>query len=125
MKGFSLIEVIIGLGLLLVTLIIFAVAISTVPLTRTARNQNLAYHLAAKKMEELRNTPYASLPAGGSFTDPGLLSLPMPSASLAVSSYQGSADIKTVTVTVAWNEAGAGRNVELWTLMSKTGLSKP
>ncbi len=125
LTGFTLIEVIIGLALLLATISIFGVAISTLPLTKTARNQNLAYHLAAKKLEELRNTPFAILPPGGSFTDPGLSNLPSSTASLTIADYQDSSEIKRATVTVSWEDQGAARSIELDTLISQGGVSRP
>ena len=124
-NGFSIIEVAIALLLLLVTITIFGVALSTLPLTKTARNQNIAYHIAAKKIEELRNTSFASLPPGSSFTDPGLANLASSTASYTITDYQGSADIKQATVIVNWDEQGKQRSTSLETLISKGGLNKP
>lgn len=124
-SGFSIIEVAIALLFIIVTVTIFGVAVSTVPLTKTARNQNIAYHVAAKKIEEFRNTPFVSLPPSGSFTDPGLANLASSTASYTIASYQGSADIKQVTVIVNWDEQGMQRSTSLETLISKGGLNKP
>ncbi|MDP3741451.1 MAG: prepilin-type N-terminal cleavage/methylation domain-containing protein [bacterium] len=123
--GFSLIEVVIALAIVLIAVSIFAVAINTVPLTKHARNQNLAYHLAAKKVEELRNTPFDSLPASGSFNDAGFTDLPQASGNLAVANYSGSAQIKRLTVTVSWSESGSSQSLVLETLMSDRGLNQP
>ncbi len=125
MRGFSLIEIIISLGLILITITIFGVAVNTLPLTKNTRNQNVAYHIAAKKIEELRNTQFASLPASGAFTDPGLLELASSSADLVVADYEASNLIKKVTVTVKWSEQANLRTFVLETLMSSNGLNKP
>lgn len=125
MKGLSLIEIIIALALVVVTITIFGVALSSVPLTKTARNQNLAYHIAAEKIEELRNTPFASLPAAGSsFANPALANLPAGSAAFTIQNYQSDSKIKQVTVTVSWVDAGKTRSVVLETLMSERGLNQ-
>ena len=65
--GFSLIEVIVALALTIVTIVIFGAAVSSTPLTKTAKYQNIAYHVAEKKLEELRNTDFNSLPPSASF----------------------------------------------------------
>ena len=119
-KGFSLIEVIIASAMVISSLVIFGVALSTVPLTRTTRNQNIAYH---KKIEDLRRTAFASLPASGPFNDPGLSYLASSTASLTVADYQGSGEIKDISVTVNWVQQGATKNVILQTLISNTGLN--
>jgi type II secretory pathway pseudopilin PulG len=121
--GYSLIEVIIALALVVVTITIFGVAVSSTPLTKTARNQNLAYHIASKKIEELRDTAFDSLPASGAFADSGLAALASPTANLTVADYEGSSEIKKITVVISWDEAGSTRNVTLETLISNTGLN--
>lgn len=123
--GFLIIEVLIALAIFLVTLTIFGLAVSTIPLTKTARNQNLAYHIAAKKLEELRDTPYASLPVNGtsSFSDTGFGSLPSPTGQLVIANY-GSGPVKLITVTVTWQESGTARTAILETLMSNPGLNQ-
>lgn len=124
-KGFSLIEVIIALAIVLTTLTVFGVALSSVPLTKNARSQNLAYHIGAKKVEELRNTPFDSLPAGGAFTDPGFSDLEGASGIFTIANYSGSSSIKQIVVTVFWTDSGKTRSVVLETLMSDKGLNQP
>ncbi|MDP3994171.1 MAG: hypothetical protein Q8P75_04300 [bacterium] len=124
-NGFTIIETTIALLLVMVTITIFGVALSSLPLTRTARNQNIAYHIAVKKMEELRDTQFASLPANSTFADPGLANLSNPSADFTIEDYAGSSQIKTATVTVQWQEESHTREVVLETLMSDHGLNRP
>ncbi len=123
--GFLLIEVVVALAVFILTLTIFGVAVSTAPLTKTARNQNLAYHIASKKIEVLRHTPYASLPANGtsSFSDTGFTDLPGATGQLTIAQY-GANQIKRVTVTVSWQEAGTARSVVIETLMALAGLNQ-
>ena len=124
-SGFLIIEVVVALALFLVTLTVFGVAVSTIPLTKTASDQNLAYHIAAKKIETLRHTAYASLPAVGtsSFTDSGFSNLNSATGQVVVATY-GSASAKKITVTVSWQDAGKARSVVIETLMSNAGLNQ-
>lgn len=122
--GFTLIELVVALGVTVIGLMLFAVVVSTIPLTRTSRNQNLAYHIAAKKIEELRNTPFASMPASGTFSDPGLSDLNGSTAALTVSDYQSSADIKEVRVSVSWLQEDDQKSIELETLIYDGGVSQ-
>ena len=124
MKGFTLIEVIIALALIVVTVTLLGVALSSLPLTKRARNQNLAYHIAAKKIEELRNTAFTSLPSPGPFSDPGLSDLASSTASFTITDYAGSAQIKKISISVNWYEQNQTRNVLLETLISNSGLNQ-
>ena len=125
MKGFSLIEVIIALALVLVTLLIFGVAVSSLPLARGARDQNIAYHIAGKKLEDLRHTAFAQLPPSGSFSDPALANLPSGAdANLTVANYQSSSSIKQATVVVSWTENGTAESVTMDTLIASGGISQ-
>lgn len=112
-----MIEIIIALGLILLTLVIFGVAVATLPLTKFSRSQNIAYHLATKKIEELRATPFAGLPPSGGFSDSGMADLPGSAGSLLVANYQGNAQIKKVTAIVSWPDEGQSREVALETLI--------
>lgn len=124
-SGYTLMEVIVALAIVLVMLVIFGGAVSTIPLTKTARNQNVAYHIAAKKIEELRNTAFASLPGSGPFSDSALSELPGSTGTLTIVNYESSTAIKHVTVQVSWSENATSRNVTLDTLISASGLSQP
>src|SRR3989344_9310034 len=66
--GFSLVELIVALAVVMVAILLFGVAVSSLPVIKGTRNRNIAYHAAAQKIEELRNTPFASLPGSGSFS---------------------------------------------------------
>lgn len=124
-KGFSLVEVIIALGLVMVTMMIFAVTLAALPLVKSSRNQNIAYHIASKKLEEMRKTSFVSLPSSGAFTDPGLAKLSSGTAALTVSNYQGNDQIKQILVTVGWIEQSKSASLNVETLISKNGLNPP
>lgn len=123
-RGFSLVELIIALGITMVAVLLFTVVISTIPLTKISRNQNLAYHIAAKKIEELRNTVFSSLPTTGTFTDSGLSDLISSAASITVTDYQSSAEIKEITVVVSWQQENQQKSISLETLIYDGGISQ-
>lgn len=119
-RGFTLIEVLIALGILAAAVLICQAIISSTTLARTVKNKDLALKIANHKMEELRALGYANLPASGIFSDPLLSSLPNPSAAIEVSDYNS--ELKQVVVNVAWTElSGVSPEVELTTLLTKTG----
>ena len=122
-SGFTMIELMLSLALLFVTLVIFTAALGTLPLIKNTKNQNIAYHVAADKLEQFRNLDFAALPLSGGFADPALDQLESASADFAINDYEGSSQIKRVTVTVSWLEAQAAKNVVLETLISDTGLN--
>ena len=73
-------------------------------------------------MENLRETPFGSLPPSGPLTDSDLTRLPGGSASLVISDYLASNVIKDALVTVSWSESGVVKKVELRTLISQGGI---
>src|SRR3989344_3136688 len=124
--GFTLIELVVALGIILLTVFVFGIAVSSLPLTRSARNRNIAYHAAAQKIEEMRNTPFAFLPSSGTFTYAILSELASSTAQLTMSSYSGYDinSIKQAVLNIPWYENGTWQSVQLNTLISSTGLNQ-
>ncbi|OGE76806.1 MAG: hypothetical protein A3C85_03285 [Candidatus Doudnabacteria bacterium RIFCSPHIGHO2_02_FULL_48_21] len=122
--GFSLVELIVALAVVMVAILLFGVAVSSLPVIKGTRNRNIAYHAAAQKIEELRNTPFASLPGSGSFSYPILSSLASSTAQLTVSNYLGDSEIKQAIVVVSWFENSGTQSVRLDTLISNSGLNE-
>jgi Tfp pilus assembly protein PilV len=124
-NGFSLLEVLIAIFFITVTVFIFLKTTDTLGRIGRARHQTTAYHIAAKKIEDLRNASFASLPSSGSFSDSQLSSLPQGVASITVADYDPpSTKIKQVTVTVSWQEQSKPYQVSLSTLISQGGLHR-
>ena len=124
--GFTLIELVVALGIILLTVFVFGIAVSSLPLTRSASNRNIAYHAAGQKIEEMRNTPFAFLPSSGTFTYAILSELASSTAQLTMSSYSGYDinSIKQAVVNITWYENGTWQSVQLNTLISSTGLNQ-
>lgn len=120
-NGFTLIEALITIFIIGIAFLLYYSAMRNTYLSRDARDEEIALHIAAGKMEDLRAGGYAALPSSGSFSDSQLSSLPSSAASMTIADYN--AQTKEVTVTVSWTEpaVGTSRNVTLSTLITNTG----
>src|SRR5690242_15187277 len=96
--GMSLMEVIVTMFMLSVMLAFYIAALNTLAITKKTTYEDLAYHAANKQMETLRNTPFASLPSSGPFTDPQLSQIPSGSGSFEINSYTGYSGMKEIWV---------------------------
>ena len=121
-SGISLVEVIVSMFMLAVLLVFYVSALNIVALTRKLRYENLAYHVANKQMETLRNTAYDSLPASGSITDALLSQIPSGAGSFTTAAYPGYGGVKQIIVTVTWSD-GISKEVELRTLSGTGGIN--
>ncbi|MEK7581529.1 MAG: prepilin-type N-terminal cleavage/methylation domain-containing protein [Patescibacteria group bacterium] len=120
--GFSLIEVLLSVFILIILTAILLTASGTLTLTRQSNLQSTASKIASKKVEDLRNTAFASLPASGPFADPNLSKLPQGAATLTVSNYQSSTQIKQVSINVTWVVNSTTRQVHMDTLIYENGI---
>lgn len=123
-SGFSLIEIILAFFLIGVAITIFFSTIGSFLWTKGGKDQQLATRIAIKKMEEIRNTPFSSLPSSGPFSDPDLSKLPSGSGNLTVTDWNGNSGIKAVTVKVSWQQAQGTKEVRLDTLITKGGIGQ-
>jgi Tfp pilus assembly protein PilV len=121
-QGTSLVEVILCMFMLTVLLVLYASALNTVALTRKLRYENLAYHIANKQMETLRNTGYDSLPASGNIVDAQLAQIPAGAGTFTTAAYPGYGGVKQIIVTVTWTDPSA-KQVELRTLAGTGGIN--
>jgi len=121
--GFSLVEAVIAIGMTGIIIVMYQNVMSSILLSRSIKNTDIAVKIASNQIEELRADGYSSLPNSGSFSDSLLSSLPSGSASMNISDYNDK--IKLVVVTVSWSEPNSGsRSVSLQTLVAQTGSFK-
>lgn len=120
--GFTLIEIVLSLLLILAILTVFFVGSSTYTTSRGANLAGIATKIASREIETLRKTDFASLPASGSFADPDIAKLPQGTATRTITDYETNPDIKQVIVQVDWVVAGSAKNIKLDTLIYKYGL---
>lgn len=121
-SGSSLVEVIISLFMIAVLLVLYASSLNSVAMTRKLRSENIAYHIATKQMETLRNTTYETLPETGTITDPLLAEIPSGAGSFTSAEFSGHAGLKEIVVTVSWNDPIA-KQVVLKTLSGTGGIN--
>jgi Tfp pilus assembly protein PilV len=120
--GFSLIEIVLSLFFIIALATILFSASGTLLNSRSGNLETVASKIAAKQVENLRNTDFASLPGSGTFADTNLSQLPQGSATRTITNYQSSPDVKDVSITVAYTENGAPKQVKMETLIYKNGL---
>lgn len=118
--GFTYIEVVISILLIGILLVASAALVRGVPLSRDARDQDLALRIADNKLQSLRAAGYGNTGVSGPFADPDLSALASSSAAIVVSAYNASTT--QVNVSVNWeSQAGAARSLTLTTLITQKG----
>lgn len=121
-NGYSLVEIIVSLGIVAVFFVLFQAAAGTTIINRNVKHQDIALRIAQTKIDALQALPYASLPASSAFSDPLLASLPAGSAVVSMADFN--AKMKQATVTVYWQEPGGNttHDVTLVTLIGEGGI---
>lgn len=123
-SGFTLIETVISLFLIIAIITILLTTSSVQFASHGSNLQGVATKIASRQIETLRKTGFGQLPASGTFADPDLAKLPQGSAQQTVTDYGSppDPDIKQVTIQVNWVVGGAPREIRLETLIYKNGL---
>lgn len=116
-KGFFLIETLIALLVLVFMLLgLSYLMLSTIDTNMQARRITAAIELAQARLEEIRGIPYAGLTAGSDSAALGTGS--SYARTWTVTDGHPTADTKTVTVTVSWNDKLGYHQVQLPTLVA-------
>lgn len=121
-NGFTLVEVIVSMFIILILFDLLVIEINALKVSQKQRYENIAYHIANKKMESLRGTSFAGLPSSGNISDTQLTLIPSGAGTYAISDYAGYSGLKEFVVTVTWND-GANKSVVLKTLAGLGGLN--
>jgi len=112
-QGFTLIEIMIAIFLLVVAMLgVISVTVMVIKGNAFSKTMTTATTLAADKMEELKNTAYASVVSGNDTQET------LYTRTWAVTDNSPATGMKTVVVTVAWNWQGTGHNVVLRSIVS-------
>ncbi|HOD28136.1 MAG TPA: prepilin-type N-terminal cleavage/methylation domain-containing protein [Syntrophales bacterium] len=113
-QGFTLIEIMIAIFLLVVAMLgVISVTVMVIRGNAFSKTMTTATTLAADKMEELKNTAYASL-ADGTDTQETLYT-----RTWDVTADSPATGMSTLVVTVAWTWQGTGHNVVLRSIVSQ------
>ena len=125
-KGFTLVEIMIAVFILVIALLgLISVTVMVIKGNSFSKTMTTATTLAKDKMEQLKNTGYGSL-AGS--TDYAKLDSTAQATQTAESIYtrtwtvtndSPAAGMKTVEVTVQWNWQNAARNVTLRSIVAQ------
>lgn len=132
-NGFSLVEILLVIGIVAFILLIIGSLPSTFGLIGNSNHQSLAKQIATKKIEDLRSLGYDNIcdPTGGPCTDPitdsRLISLPKSSGNAIISVCPinvctSSEKVKQIEVTINWSDSGKDQSIKLSTFISKGGL---
>lgn len=118
-RGFSVIEVVISIGIIGAVLAALGALVGTTPLLRANSDEVIALSVARSKLESVRSAGYTAATTS-SWSDARLTALPSATTSLTVSTYN--AKVKKVDALVSWRDAGQStRSVTLSTLLAQTG----
>lgn len=109
-KGFTLLELMIVSGFLIITLVgLLATYISCLELTEMTKNTNLALNMAQKVMEEIRNTPITSISGtynGYAFNVPGMAANSSLGHVTVLDNIDPDLPPYNVTIGVCWRQKG-------------------
>lgn len=123
-KGFGIIEVVITLFIIGVTLIMFQIVSNSIVLNKYNRYKEIALRVAEDQLQELRTTPYASLPASGSFSNSSLSSIPQGAGNMTLTEVDDGFTQASVTVTWRNPKNSGTQSVNLSTYIWQWGLGK-
>ena len=119
-RGFSLIEVLVAIGIVGAAFAAAEALVHAAPLARLTRDADLALVIARGELENVRAAGYADMPVSGSFSSSLMASLPSGTGTLTVSDFN--TGTKQVTVTVSWQDpALSARSLRMSTLVTTTG----
>ena len=121
--GFTLIEVIISIAIILVLFSLVLMELNTLGIGRSQQYESVAYHIANKQMESLRAITFQDLPDSGNISDPNLAQIPSGSGNFTISDYSGYTGIKEIIVTVNWTVNNVVKSVVIKTLAGSGGIN--
>lgn len=93
-KGFSLVEVIIGMSLIAILFTILILEVNILDISRRQRYGDIAYHIANIQMESLRSTSFEELMESGTIVDDQLAQIPYGAGNYSVADYPGYEGVK-------------------------------
>ncbi|MCA9390112.1 hypothetical protein KC571_01805 [candidate division WWE3 bacterium] len=124
--GFTFIEIIMAVGLLMLVFAFYDQMVQTVIFTNRGRFDDIGRSVAVEQLEIYRATDFNLLNDGSfTITDSDLNYLPQGSGTVVVADYGGTdSGIKQITATVSWLDRGVTRDVTLTTLTTAGGVGK-
>jgi prepilin-type N-terminal cleavage/methylation domain-containing protein len=123
-SGFTVIEVLIALFMIGVTVMLFQATANSVVLNKYGRYREIALRIADKKIQTVRTTAFASIPATGSFADPLLSTIPSGTAVMTTTDINN--NLKDVRIVITWRrpDNSSTQRVQLQTYIYRGGLGQ-
>ena len=127
-KGFSFVEIILVLMIAGSIILLITNLPSSARLVGSSKYESMAKEIASRKIEELRSATYSNLTNGTTIVnDSRLSSLPSGSSQVVISDClpsvcTGNEQIKQVSVTINWVDAGKNNKVAISTFIASGGL---
>jgi prepilin-type N-terminal cleavage/methylation domain-containing protein len=123
-SGFTVIEVLITLFMIGVTVMLFQATANAVVLNKYGRFREIALRIADKKLQTVRTTAFASIPATGTFSDSLLSTIPNGQATITTTDINS--NLKDVMVTITWRrpDNSSTQQVQLQTYIYRGGLGQ-
>lgn len=128
-QGVSTIEMLIVIAIVGFLVILIAAIPNSIRLVGKARHNSLVREIINKELEDVRDIGYINLANGTqSVTDQRLSSLPDGGGQTVIEDCDptictNSEDVKKVTVTISWKEAGKDENIQVATFIADGGLN--
>jgi len=122
--GFTVVELLIAIGLVGVLVPSLYLAVNAINVTnKKSRNIFIANVSVENKIEKLRSGGYNSIPSGElDFTNELPSELPKPNK--AVLKINASDGMKTIDVSISFQDAGRQRSTQYKTIISETGIGQ-
>ncbi len=123
-SGFTLVEIVITVFIIGVMLMLYQVAGNATRHNQTSGYKEMALRIAHKEIQNIRTTPFATIPTSGAIINPSLDSLPQSSAYLTRTDIEEG--LVSIQVEVFWINPGetAQQNLSLTTYISQGGLGQ-
>ncbi len=123
-KGFTIVEVLVTIFLIVTSLMLYQATTKAVLFNRTAKYKEVALRIADKKLQSIRATAFASIPASGTFSDSLLNDIPDGAGTITVTALN--LYTKDVKVKVSWTnpQTRTTQDIELETYISQWGLGQ-
>jgi len=123
-KGFSLLEAIIAIGLIMVLLSAFLSVWLAAGLNISIQRAILAEQIASREIETIRAKSFSEIVSTTTpITDALLGELPGGTGTTTISDYLATSTIKHIEVLVTWRERGATKQYRLNTLVTSGGTN--
>ncbi|HBF67287.1 MAG TPA: hypothetical protein DDW36_02575 [Candidatus Magasanikbacteria bacterium] len=120
--GFSLVDVLVALGILITMAVLLGAFVYTQTLRRSVNYEVVAARVATDALEELKNTSWEMLASSGTISHTSLSVLPNGAGSFSVSVSTSSDALREAEVIIQWRDHGQDKSYIQTTYLSEDGI---